>query len=178
MRSQARPTEWTCCAAGPQRSYYARLRKFSGSRRWRFGYGFGSPHIVSWLDRVRLPFNVAGPAATVVLAALDDDEFIVRSVENNEHGKRQLAEGFARLGLHAYPTNANFVAVQVPIDAQRAYEELLERGIVVRSGAGLGMPDRLRVTVGTPQENAAFLKALEERVPVWRTEPALVPAAR
>lgn len=144
--------------------------KILGLAAMRFGYGYGSTQIVSMLDRVRLPFNVAGPAAQVVLAALDDAEFIARSVDNNERGKRQLGEAFARLRLHAYPTNANFIAVRVPVDAQRAYRELLERGIVVRSGAGLGMPDRLRVTVGTPDENAAFVAALETLLPVWRSE--------
>ena len=151
--------------------------KIHGLAAMRFGYAYGSPQIVSWLDRVRLPFNVAGPAAHVVLAALDDADFIARSLENNERGKAQLLAGFERLGLHAYPSATNFIAVQVPIDAKRAYEELLERGIIVRSGAGLGMPDRLRVTIGTPQDNAAFLAALEERVPVWRAERVAVPVA-
>jgi histidinol-phosphate aminotransferase len=150
--------------------------KIYGLAALRFGYGYASAEIVGWLNRVRLPFNVAGPAAIAVRAALDDADFIARSIDNNERGKAQLAEGFARLGLHAYPTAANFVAVQVPIDAHRAYEELLERGVIVRSGAGLGMPDRLRVTVGTPDENAAFLAALEERVPVWRAERVAVAA--
>jgi histidinol-phosphate aminotransferase len=66
----------------------------------------------------------------------------------------------------------------VPTTAAQAYDELLERGVIVRSGAGLGMPDRLRVTVGTPDENARFLDVLAERVGVWRSglvpEPATV----
>jgi histidinol-phosphate aminotransferase len=151
--------------------------KIHGLAALRFGYGYSSPQVIAWLNSVRLPFNVSGPAAVAVLAALDDDDFIERSIENNERGKRQLADGFARLGLHAYPTEANFVAVQVPTDAARAYNELLERGVIVRSGAGLGMPDRLRVTIGTPEENAAFLEALEERLGVWRGERAAALAA-
>jgi histidinol-phosphate aminotransferase len=150
--------------------------KIYGLAALRFGYGYASPEVVGWLDRVRLPFNVAGPAAIAVRAALDDADFIARSIENNERGKVQLADGFARLGLHAYPTAANFVAVQVPVDAHRAYEELLARGVIVRSGAGLGMPNRLRVTIGTPAENAAFLGALAERVPAWRAERVAVAA--
>jgi histidinol-phosphate aminotransferase len=75
---------------------------------------------------------------------------------------------FERLGLHAYPSASNFVAVEVPCAADAAYGALLERGVIVRSGDGLGMPRRLRVSIGTPDENAAFLAALEVLLPVWR----------
>jgi histidinol-phosphate aminotransferase len=147
--------------------------KIHGLAAIRFGYGYASEQIVAWMNSVRLPFNVARPAAAAVLAALDDSEFIARSIDNNVRGKAQLESGFAELGLHVYPSAANFVAVQVPTTAVRAYDELLERGVIVRSGAGLGMPDRLRVTIGTPEENARFLAVLAERVGVWRT--GLVP---
>ena len=144
--------------------------KIHGLAGMRFGYGYSSERVIAWMNSVRLPFNVSRPAAAAVLAALDDDEFIARSVENNARGKAQLEARFTELGLHFYPTAANFVAVQVPTSAARAYDELLERGIIVRSGAGLGMPDRLRVTIGTPDENARFLEVLAERVSVWRKE--------
>jgi histidinol-phosphate aminotransferase len=144
--------------------------KIYGLAAVRFGYGFSCPQIVTWLDAVRLPFNVSRPAAAAVLAALDDDEFIARSVATNERGKRRLYEGFARLGLQAYPSAANFVALEVPVPANTAYEALLERGVIVRSGDGLGMPFRLRVSVGTEAANDAFLAALEELVVAWRRD--------
>ncbi len=145
--------------------------KIYGLASVRFGYGYASPQIVAWLDRVRLPFNVARPAAVAVLAALDDDDFIAASVANNERGMRQLGDAFARLGVHAYPSAANFVAVEVPVAAEDAYAALLERGVITRSGDGLGMPGRLRVTVGTPEENAAFLDAFEVLLATWRARP-------
>jgi histidinol-phosphate aminotransferase len=151
--------------------------KIHGLAAIRFGYGYASEQIVAWMNSVRLPFNVARPAAAAVLAALDDVDFIARSLDNNVRGKAQLEAGFAELGLHAYPTAANFVAVQVPTTAAQAYDELLERGVIVRSGAGLGMPDRLRVTIGTPRENACFLDVLAERVGVWRSDRVAVPVA-
>jgi len=151
--------------------------KIYGLAAVRFGYGYSSPQIVGWLDRVRLPFNVARPAAVAVAAALEDTAFVARSIANNERGKAQLTEAFARLGLHAYPSAANFIAVEVPTRASLAYEALLERGVIVRSGDGLGMPGRLRVTIGTPEENAAFLTELEALLPVWRAAP-LEPAGR
>ncbi len=142
--------------------------KIYGLAAVRFGYAYSSPEIIGWLNSVRLPFNVGRPAAVAVLAALDDDDFIARSLANNSRGKAQLMDAFARLGLHAYPSAANFVAVQIPCDADRAYGELLERGVIVRSGGGLGMPNRLRVSIGTHDENAAFLAALEALLPAWR----------
>ncbi len=148
--------------------------KIYGLAAVRFGYGYSSPAVVSWLDRVRLPFNVARPAAVAVSAALEDREFIARSVANNERGKAQLAAAFARLGLHAYPSAANFIAVEVPCEADAAYAALLERGVIVRSGDGLGMPRRLRVSIGTREENAAFIAALEELLPQWRPRAARV----
>jgi histidinol-phosphate aminotransferase len=143
--------------------------KIYGLASLRFGYGYGSPEIIALLNRVRLPFNVAGVAATAVLAALDDDAFFARSIANNEHGKAQLYAGFARLGLRAYPTAANFVAVEAPIGATAAYEALLARGVIVRSGDGLGLPGYVRVSVGTPPQNEAFLTAYEG---VLAAEPA------
>jgi histidinol-phosphate aminotransferase len=147
--------------------------KIYGLAAVRFGYGYSAPDVVAWMNSVRLPFNVARPAAVAVLAALDDADFIARSIENNEIGKTYLYREFARLGLHAYPTAANFISVEVPVEADDAYRELLERGIIVRSGDGLGTPRRLRVSVGTPLENQAFIVALEALVAQWRGKPAV-----
>lgn len=146
------------------------VSKIYGLASVRFGYGYASQQIAAWLDRVRLPFNVSRTAAVAALAALDDTEFVARSIATNQSGKVQLTEGFARLGLHAYPSAANFIAVAVPTGADVAYRALLERGIIVRSGDGLGLPGRLRVTIGTREENAAFLGTLEELLPQWRAE--------
>jgi histidinol-phosphate aminotransferase len=144
------------------------VSKIYGLASVRFGYGYASQQIAAWLDRVRLPFNVSRTAAVAALAALDDTEFVARSIATNQSGKAQLTDGFARLGLHAYPSAANFIAVEVPTGADVAYRALMERGVIVRSGDGLGMPGRLRVTIGTREENAAFLTTLEELLPQWR----------
>ena len=135
--------------------------KIYGLAAVRFGYGYASPAVIESMNRVRLPFNVARPSAAAMLAALDDDEFVARSIENNELGKRYLFTEFARLGVHVYPSSANFLAVGVPVTADEAYIALLRRGVIVRSGDGLGLPRYLRVTVGTPAENQAFVAAFE-----------------
>ncbi|HEY0394836.1 MAG TPA: histidinol-phosphate transaminase [Candidatus Elarobacter sp.] len=134
--------------------------KLYGLASLRFGYALGDAELLAYAQRVRLPFNVSRPAALAALAALDDHDFVRESLEANEAGKASLYPAFAQLGLHAYPSAANFVAVSVPGTASEAYEALLQRGIVTRSGDALGMPGRLRITVGTAEQNALLIEAL------------------
>ena len=134
--------------------------KLFGLASLRFGYALGDPELLAYAQRVRLPFNVSRPAAVAALAALDDDEFVRRSLATNEAGKAYLFPAFEKLGLHAYPSAANFVAVAVPGTASEAYEAMLRRGIVTRSGDALGMPGRLRITIGTSEQNALVIEAL------------------
>jgi histidinol-phosphate aminotransferase len=134
--------------------------KLYGLASLRFGYALGDPELLAYAQRVRLPFNVSRPAEVAALAALDDHEFVRRSLETNEAGRAFLYPALAKLGLHAYPSAANFLAVAVPGTADEAYESLLQRGIVTRSGDALGMPGRLRITIGTPEQNALLIDAL------------------
>jgi histidinol-phosphate aminotransferase len=139
--------------------------KLYGLAALRFGYALGDRTLLDYVQRIRLPFNVSRPAAVAALAALDDDAFVRRSLETNERGKAYLTTELAKLGLDAYPSAANFLAVRVPGSATEAYEALLARGVVTRSGDALGMPGRLRITIGTPEENEAVLEALATLVP-------------
>jgi histidinol-phosphate aminotransferase len=143
--------------------------KIYGLAALRFGYGFADDDTIGRLERVRLPFNVAAPALAGASAALDDDEFVRRSIAVNEAGKALMLPALDALGLHVYPTRANFYAVAVPTSASRAYEDLLRMGIIVRSGDALRMPGRLRITIGTEEQNRALLAALEELLPQWRS---------
>ncbi len=152
--------------------------KIYGLAAARFGYGYSSPEIVGYLDRVRVPFNVSRPAAVAVLAALEDEAFVERSRRSNDEGRAFLTNSLRAMGLHVYPSAANFVAVEVPTEAEAAYESLLQRGVIVRSGDGLRMPGRLRVTVGTRDQNEAFLAAVEALLPRWRAEFAASGASR
>lgn len=156
----------------PQTLVLRTSSKIYGLAAIRFGYGYSSPEIVAWMNSARVPFNVARPAAAAMLGALEDGEFVERSRRSNEAGKAFLGALFERLGLPAYPTSANFVAVGVPVGADAAYRALLAHGLIVRSGDGLRMPGYLRVTIGTPEQNAAFARVLEELLPVWRGAPA------
>lgn len=143
------------------------MSKLYGLASLRFGYALADPELVDYMQRVRLPFNVSRPAAIAALAALDDDDFIARTLEVNAAGKAYLECEFERLGLTYFPTAANFLAVRVPVSATTAYDGLLERGIVVRSGDGLGLPDYLRITIGTKSENKTLVGALDTLVAQW-----------
>ena len=140
--------------------------KLYGLAALRFGYALGDATLLGFAQRVRLPFNVSRPAAAAALAALDDHDFVQRSLETNEAGKAYLYPALEKLGLHAYPSAANFIAVEVPGSAGEAYEAMLARGIVTRSGDALGMPGRLRITIGTPEQNRLVVAALSELAPV------------
>ncbi|MGA2393503.1 MAG: aminotransferase class I/II-fold pyridoxal phosphate-dependent enzyme, partial [Candidatus Lustribacter sp.] len=116
-------------------------------------------------------------AARAPAAALDDTEFREATIAMNDEGKRYLEAEFRRLGLFAYPSAANFIAVRVPVAAEAAYTDLLRRGIIVRSGDKLGMPNFLRITIGLPEQNRELVAALEAELPTWR-ERAWVPAPK
>ena len=147
------------------------MSKLYGLASLRFGYAFAAAPMIELMQRVRLPFNVSRPAALAALGALDDDAFRTRTIAMNDAGIAYLTAAFARLGLGMYPTAANFVALAVPVGADRAYRDLLAAGVVTRSGDALGMPGRLRITIGTPDENAVLIAAIERLLPAWRGAP-------
>jgi histidinol-phosphate aminotransferase len=112
------------------------------------------------MNRVRQPFNVNSIALAAAAAALDDMEFVARSYAENLQGLRQLEEGARALGLDYIPSYGNFLTVRVG-RAPEVYKRLLRRGVIVRPvGGGYELPEHLRVTVGTSEENTRFLAAL------------------
>jgi len=126
----------------------------------RVGYALAHPSVADVMNRVRQPFNVNSIALAAATAALEDMEFVARSYAGNLQGMRQLREGAGRLGLEFIPSYANFLTVRVG-KAQDIYKRLLRRGVIVRPvGGGYELPEHLRVTVGTEEENERFLTAL------------------
>ncbi|MEG5263863.1 histidinol-phosphate transaminase [Pseudomonas sp. JDS28PS106] len=135
--------------------------KAYGLASLRVGYALSSPTVADVLNRVRQPFNVNSLALAAACAALDDAEYLERSRQLNEAGMRQLEEGLRELGLGWIPSRANFIAVDLGMNAAPVYEALLREGVIVRPVAGYGMPEHLRVSIGQSQENARFLEALK-----------------
>lgn len=126
----------------------------------RVGYALAHASVADVMNRVRQPFNVNNVALAAAAAALDDMEFVARSYAENLQGMRQIEEGAARLGLDYIPSFGNFITVRVG-KAAEVYKRLLKRGVIVRPvGGGYGLPEHLRVTIGTAQENEKFLAAL------------------
>ena len=144
------------------------MSKLYGLAAVRFGYAFGAAELIELMQRARIPFNVSWPAAVAAAAAIDDEAFRLDTIAVNEAGKGYLYPELARLGLYAYPTSANFIALRVPVAAQEAYDDLLRLGIITRSGDRLGLPGFLRITIGTEHENRALIEALATLLPAWR----------
>ena len=152
-----------------QHSNVVIVRTFSkiyGLAGLRVGFGLADPRIIDLFNRVRQPFNVNNLALAAAEAALDDEAFLLKSYETNRAGMAQLEAGFRALGLAFIPPSGNFVTVEIPrssgkSQAAAVFDRLLRRGVIVRPVAGYELPDHLRVTIGTPEENTAFLAALE-----------------
>ena len=126
----------------------------------RVGYALAHPSVADIMNRVRQPFNVNSMALTAAVAALDDMEFVARSYAENLQGMRQIEEGALALKLDFIPSFGNFITVRVG-KAAEVYKRLLRRGVIVRPVAGgYGLPEHLRITIGTQQENEKFLGAL------------------
>jgi histidinol-phosphate aminotransferase len=125
----------------------------------RVGYALAHPTVADVMNRVRQPFNVNSIALAAAAAALDDMEFVARSYAENLNGLKQLEEGARSLKLDFIPSHGNFLTLRVG-KAAEIYKRLLRRSVIVRPVAGYGMPEHLRVTVGTEQENEKFLAAL------------------
>jgi histidinol-phosphate aminotransferase len=142
------------------------LRTFSkiyGLAGLRIGYGISQREMVEYLNRVRLPFNTNSLAQAAAVAALGDEAHLTKSVRLNEDGKALLAKALDELGLRRYPTQANFIYLEVPPEGRgqagrSVYEGLLREGVIVRH-----IKERwLRVSIGKPSENRRFVRTLKK----------------
>jgi len=137
------------------------MSKIYGLAGLRIGYALASAEVADLMNRVRQPFNVNNLALAGALAALDDDEFLQASYELNQRGMAQIVAGLEKLGLEVIKPHGNFVTFKVG-DGAGVNQKLLKQGVIVRPIGGYGLPEWLRVTIGTEPENARFLEALEQ----------------
>jgi histidinol-phosphate aminotransferase len=126
----------------------------------RIGYGISHPDIADLLNRVRQPFNTNLIAQAAALAALDDEDHIRQSIKLNNEGKAYLQHELDKLGLACLPSMGNFLAVNMGQPAAPVYDALLKKGVIVRPVANYQMPDYLRITVGTAEQNNRLIEAL------------------
>lgn len=137
------------------------LRTFSkiyGLAAFRIGYGIAHPDVIRELSRVREPFNTNRLAQTAAISALDDQSFVTYCRNQNRLGLKQLTEQLDQWGNHYFTTQANFLLFDTGYPSEEAFQFLLKRGMIVRSGQALGYPTYLRVTIGTKEQNQQFLE--------------------
>jgi histidinol-phosphate aminotransferase len=149
----------------PRRERMMTLRTFSkiyGLAGLRVGYAVGPAHVVEYLHRTRLAFNVNAIGQIAAKAALGDVEHLERSRRANAAELPRLERQLAELGLGVTPSQTNFILVDCHRPARSIYDALLRRGVIVRPMGPYSLPNHLRITVGTPAENDRLLAALRE----------------
>ena len=140
------------------------LRTFSklyGLAGLRIGYGIATKEIVDLLHRVRQPFNVNAVAQWAALAALEDHEHVARSLDVNRQGMKYLMHEIADLGLEQVPSRANFILMRVG-NGNQVFQQMLAQGVIVRPMAVYDLPEYVRVTIGTMEENRKFIETLKK----------------
>ncbi|MBT9537612.1 MAG: histidinol-phosphate transaminase [Nitrospirae bacterium] len=135
------------------------LRTFSkiyGLAGLRIGYGIAHQEIITEMNKVRAPFNTNSIAQKAAIESLKDKGHIKKSKGINDKGKKYLYKELSSLGIRHVPTEANFIYMPVA-DSMNIYKKLLHDGVIVRP---MG-PDAIRVTIGLPEENKRFIKAMK-----------------
>jgi len=139
------------------------MRTFSkifGLAGLRLGYGIGTPDLVTALEKIRQPFNINSIAQAGALAALDDADHMRRTRENNTGGLKLYEDAFKDLALEFVPSAGNFILVRVG-EGQRIFEALQKLGVIVRPMGGYQLPEWIRISVGTPEENNRCIESLK-----------------
>jgi len=143
------------------------LRTFSkiyGLAGLRVGYGFAHEELIANLLKVKLTFEPGVLAQIGAVAALEDVEFVNRSLESNARGRAMIAAGMREMGFEVVPSEANFVMVPLGSaeTAKWLTEELVRRGVIVRPLGAFGIPHAIRISTGTDEDHRMLLDALKQ----------------
>jgi histidinol-phosphate aminotransferase len=140
------------------------LRTFSkayGLAGMRLGYGIMDDWLADVLLRAKPPFSVNILAEKAGVAALQDQDYYLATMDLILKERQSLTKALDRLGCEPTPSQANFIMFKPPVPAHRVFEDLLSQGIIVRHLASFGLPDHIRLSIGRQDENQVFLDALE-----------------
>ena len=145
------------------------LRTFSkayGLAGVRIGYGFAHENLIANLLKVKLPFEPSSLAEAAGIAALSDREFLHRTLENNARGLRFVTREFTKMGVQFVPSEANFILTLWPSAevANDVVESLLHAGVIVRPMAAFGVPNGVRISIGSDEENEMLIAAMRKAV--------------
>ena len=143
--------------------------KIFGLAAERIGWATGDQAIIDTINRIRGPFNVTDAGQAAAVAALADRSFVERSRAHNRQWRAWLTQEVTALsnhGLTAVPSGANFVLIlfEGTVSAESAYQALMEAGYIVRWLPGQGLPQALRITIGTEEDNRAVIAVLRRLV--------------
>lgn len=134
--------------------------KAHGLAGLRVGYALGQPFVTEALNKVRPTFNVNNLAQAAAAAALDDEAFLENSRQVNDAGMAQMVLFCSERDLEFVPSKGNFLLIRVG-DAAGVNKRLLQQGVIVRPVANYGLPEWLRVSIGTEEENRRFFEAMQ-----------------
>ncbi|BDS08042.1 histidinol-phosphate aminotransferase [Oceaniferula spumae] len=143
------------------------LRTFSkayGLAGLRIGYGLAAPQVASILQKARQPFNTNSMAQAAALAAMTDQEHVQNTLDTNNAGLRFYEKAFDERGLEYVPSVANFILVKVG-KGDELFKAMLKKGVIVRAMSGYKLPEWVRISIGTQQENERCLEVLDEVLP-------------
>ena len=141
------------------------LRTFSkvyGLAGLRIGYALGREDLIDCLYQVRDPFPVHRLAEVAAVAALNDEDHAIRSIQLVYEGKRYLYKELDRMGLSYVPSQANFIFIDFEKNSDKVFQAFLREGIIIRPGKIWGYPTFARVTIGKMEDNRRFIKALKK----------------
>ncbi|MEH6944034.1 histidinol-phosphate transaminase [Bacillus sp. JJ722] len=131
--------------------------KIYGLASFRVGYGIASKEVTTKLEPLREPFNVNTLAQLIAVAALEDQAFVKDCREKNREGMQQYYDFCKEEGLFYYPSQGNFILIDVNEDSDEVFHYLMSKGFIIRSGKALGFPTFIRVTIGTEEQNANII---------------------
>ena len=135
--------------------------KKSGLANVRVGYAIGRPELIEYLLHTQLPFNTGSISLAAAAASLDDHDYQRRSLQLVQDERAYLYDALDALDLNTVRSEANFVLiVDLPMNAQDLVDALLRQGIIVRWAGSMGLPNAVRVTLGTHEENERCVAAL------------------
>lgn len=157
---RAPSTDWV--AEHPNLVVSRTFSKAYGLAGLRAGYAVSHVDVADLMNRIRQPFNMNSLSLKAAEVVLDDHDYIQRSVEINRQGMQQLTEFCEQQGLNYIPSYGNFLTIEVGDDAAELYQQLLHEGVIVRPVAGYQLPRHLRVSIGLPEENDAFIQAMKK----------------
>ena len=141
------------------------LRTFSkvyGLAGLRIGYALGREDLLDCLYQVRDPFPVHRLAQVAAVAALNDEDHAIKSIQLVYEGKRYLYKELDKMGVSYVPSQANFIFIDFEKDSEEVFQALLREGIIIRPGKIWDYPTFARVTIGRIEDNQRFIKALKK----------------